>query len=450
MAQREPNRLLAVLLAETDWTAGELARAVNTLGSAQGMRLRYDRTSVAHWLSGSRPRGPVPSLIAAALTERLARPVTPGDAGLSRSSAPPTRQPERAAGLADYEHSVFSLIRADVDPTRHTFATRTTYTVSALKLPAVASPPTRPRTRLSHHGTATNQHLQSMRDMTRLFATLYLRHGGGYARKALASYVAHDTAQALSFDQPEHLHGDLLTTTSQLLHQLAEMTADCGNEGLAQQYLHRALLLAAQAGDRNQYLITLRTLSSQALRLGNRHYANHLVRAALEHTNTATSPAIKSFLHSQRAVTLSCLNHSQASHDHLQAAEHHHALAESAAGPFTDYPRAALDYQRAQALHAMQEHGAEQRAYSSAIRQRPDSHHRPAALTQAKFAHHLLNTGEIEPSCAHWHAFLDHYAHLHSSQADHAFSLLTHQIRAYQHHPKVKVLLDRIRTVKPH
>lgn len=68
MARRDANGLLAALIAEADWTAGELARAVNGLGMAQGLCLRYDRTSVAHWLTGSRPRprslilSPPPSL----------------------------------------------------------------------------------------------------------------------------------------------------------------------------------------------------------------------------------------------------------------------------------------------------------------------------------------------------------------------------------------------------
>ncbi|GAQ51359.1 hypothetical protein [Streptomyces acidiscabies] len=53
MSRRGRNEWLAGLLAEGRWSAGQLAHAVNTRGAAHGMTLRYDRSSVAHWLSGS-------------------------------------------------------------------------------------------------------------------------------------------------------------------------------------------------------------------------------------------------------------------------------------------------------------------------------------------------------------------------------------------------------------
>ena len=81
MAHRHANDRLAALLREADWTNGELAHAVNTLGAAEGLSLRYDRTSVAHWLSGTRPRPPVPDLVAAALTQRTGRLVIAEDTG---------------------------------------------------------------------------------------------------------------------------------------------------------------------------------------------------------------------------------------------------------------------------------------------------------------------------------------------------------------------------------
>ncbi|MFD7512563.1 hypothetical protein ACFV5N_24940, partial [Streptomyces sp. NPDC059853] len=58
--RRGPNHQLRALLREAGWTQQELARAVNTLGTETGTPLRYDRTAVAHWLSGTQPRHPVP------------------------------------------------------------------------------------------------------------------------------------------------------------------------------------------------------------------------------------------------------------------------------------------------------------------------------------------------------------------------------------------------------
>ncbi len=58
--RRVANAWLGDLLAEAGWSGAELARAVNALGTLHGLALRYDRTAVAHWLSGTRPRRPVP------------------------------------------------------------------------------------------------------------------------------------------------------------------------------------------------------------------------------------------------------------------------------------------------------------------------------------------------------------------------------------------------------
>ncbi|WP_055496220.1 hypothetical protein [Streptomyces albus] len=91
MGRRTPNRQLAALLAESGWNAGELARAVNALGTKYGLRLRYDRTAVAHWLEGSRPRPPVPGLVAQVFGRRLGRVVHVGETGLARRRQPGTR-----------------------------------------------------------------------------------------------------------------------------------------------------------------------------------------------------------------------------------------------------------------------------------------------------------------------------------------------------------------------
>lgn len=77
MARRQPNEPLAALLVEARWSAGELARAVNALGEAHALTLRYDRASVAHWIKGSRPRAPVPEFVAGALSRHTCRLVTP-------------------------------------------------------------------------------------------------------------------------------------------------------------------------------------------------------------------------------------------------------------------------------------------------------------------------------------------------------------------------------------
>ncbi|TDD28861.1 hypothetical protein E1287_32155, partial [Actinomadura sp. KC06] len=77
------------LLAEANWSGRELAEAVNACGSEIAYELRYQRGAVSHWLSGMRPRPPVPGLIAEALSRRLGRPITLADAGFESAPARP-------------------------------------------------------------------------------------------------------------------------------------------------------------------------------------------------------------------------------------------------------------------------------------------------------------------------------------------------------------------------
>ncbi|KPC92274.1 tol-pal system YbgF family protein [Streptomyces albus] len=85
---RTPNRALRALLAETEWTQAAFARALARIGAEVGIHLRYDRTSVAHWLRGSRPDPRVQHLMAEAFSRRLGRPVTVAELGMRCGPGP--------------------------------------------------------------------------------------------------------------------------------------------------------------------------------------------------------------------------------------------------------------------------------------------------------------------------------------------------------------------------
>ncbi|MGH3312942.1 MAG: helix-turn-helix domain-containing protein, partial [Streptomyces sp.] len=88
-----PNAPLRLLLAETEWTQEAFARAIGRAAAEAGVRLGYDRTSVAHWLRGARPSPRVQGFIAEALSRRLGRPVTVTQLGMGdgRSGGPGPR-----------------------------------------------------------------------------------------------------------------------------------------------------------------------------------------------------------------------------------------------------------------------------------------------------------------------------------------------------------------------
>jgi hypothetical protein len=69
------------LLDEIGWTPETLARAVNRFAQRQGRPERVHLKTPFRWRTGASPRAPWPTLVAAVLSERLHRTITPADLG---------------------------------------------------------------------------------------------------------------------------------------------------------------------------------------------------------------------------------------------------------------------------------------------------------------------------------------------------------------------------------
>ncbi|MFJ6841779.1 hypothetical protein ACIQRE_03800 [Streptomyces griseoluteus] len=440
MTGKKPNQRLAALLAEAEWSGADLGRSVNALGRAQNLSLQYDRTSVAHWLSGTRPRHPAPGLIAAALSRRLGRPVTAADAGLTRTPQPAATSPGLMAESHSTRHALITTLHADMDPVQRVRLTRSSYlplappvlrdAVGQLATPTPWQPDV-------HTPLAAVEELD---DMSEIFARLSLHYGGGHPRRLLTHYLA-DQAGTLLRAHPEHT--ELLAATGRLLHLLAAMTADADAQALAQRYYHLAYALAHQARHRHQAAITLRALSAQATLLRHQRYAHDLSDAAVTAAGPRAPASVRAFLLAQRALTHAHLGDARPALAALTGAERAHEQASSLTGPFTSYPRAALDFQRGAVLARLGEHQAAQRAFERSISQRNGSEHRPLALTHARTATHLLGTGHLDAACHHWHAFLDHFPHLESAPARENLASLTRHLLPHRRRPPVAALLDR-------
>ncbi|MEU4272602.1 hypothetical protein [Streptomyces sp. NPDC026092] len=446
MARREANGLLAALLGEADWTGGELARAVNGLGTAQGLRLRYDRTSVAHWLTGSRPRPPIPDLVAAAFSRRVGRLVLAAETGL----AAPERSWESllAPGAASVVGGLITLCRAEARPEPRAFLARSGYALTALALPSWRSPPAaQPVTpAVSGFRRPVPEDVQLLQEMARVYAALSRSHGGAHARSALAAYIGDDVSRLLGgAPGVGQLHDDARVAVAQLVHVLAVMTGDAGREGLAQRYFSHALALAHQAGDRRQYAITLRAMSSQALRLLHHRRADELAHAALTVHGEPGDPTVLSFLLVQRALTSAHRGERLVALADLAAAERRHERAVHEGAPFVAYPPSGLHYQRAEVFLALGDDAEGRAALRSALAHRPPGDHRQVALTHARLAESLLGVGHLEEACGHWSRFLDRYPHLHSRQVDRSLSELVRRLRPHQRQRHAAAVLDQAR-----
>ncbi|MEU8777417.1 sporulation protein [Streptomyces sp. NPDC048606] len=106
---REPNEKLGAVLALAGISNAGLARRVNDLGAQRGLTLRYDKTSVARWVSkGMVPQGAAPHLIAAAIGAKLGRPVPLHEIGLADADPAPE------VGLA-FPRDVGAAVRSATD-----------------------------------------------------------------------------------------------------------------------------------------------------------------------------------------------------------------------------------------------------------------------------------------------------------------------------------------------
>ncbi|MFJ7768073.1 hypothetical protein ACIQ1J_06565 [Streptomyces sp. NPDC097107] len=451
-ARPRGNPQLAALLAEARLSAAELARRVNALAAAQQITLTYDRTSVAHWLKGSKPRQPVPDLVALALGRHIGRPVTAEETGLAPPSAAARPRAGGQQSPEDRARGLASLCRADIDPSHRAALVREIY-VPLADLPvwrppsASAEPPLPPLPSAPQLAAVDGPRLSHL---TNVFADLWDRYGGGHARSALAAYMADDVCRLLALPGSSRPRDCQFSGAAQLVHVLARMTADAGHAQLAQHYYAGALALAETAGDRKVYAITLRAMSVQAVRLGFLAQGWETADRAVHVADSRCGPAAQAFVLSQRAVVHARLHREkEALADLAQAeAEHSHATS-TPAGPFTSYPRSGLEFQRAEVFDALGSAEDAIRALASAARRRSDAQRRPKALTQARLAALLLRAGRLDAACAQWHAFLSSYPHLRSAEADAALRDLREGLRPYQRHESAAGVLRHARACTP-
>ncbi|MFI9048009.1 hypothetical protein [Streptomyces sp. NPDC053427] len=464
---RRPNTLLRALLAEARWTQGSLARAVNIVAAEVGLELDYDRTAVAHWLSGTQPQPPVPQLVAEALTRRLERLVTASEAGLAAEGEPPAPGAGPGAALRP-EASLAELCRTESDPVRRLPAQAQPYRVTELTRvcgdppeggipapgpPAPPAPPDPPggREPPGPHDGDTATELALMRSAVRFYAAAFNAHGGRNARSALAAYLADDVLPRLRAPQPAPVHRTLLVEASRLSFLLARMYEDSSVQGLAQRHFLAALSLAEESGDRVAGAVVLRGLSAQGLALGHRQASLQAAEAAAAAARGAGGPT-GTFLLAQLAVAQAACGLRAAALDSLGRAE----LAMAAggpegrtAGPFDAYSRAAFEYQRAETLRKVGDIAGARAAMNRSLAHRSPEDHRGLALSYAQRAEMLAGAGHVEEACASWHSFLDQYSHVRSGAAKAAVTRSRKILIPFRHLPAAAVLLARLAAVAP-
>ncbi|WP_405585652.1 hypothetical protein [Streptomyces sp. NBC_01092] len=322
---RTPNDRLRELIRESDWTYEALARAVNTLGASSGLRLRYDRTAIAQWIRGVRPRPPVPELAAEALSRKLGRTVTVTDTGLAPAGMPGAALP----GSPDPLVRLGELREAYLDPVLRESMRRSllagdwpspdwaddgsaggTGLGGPVQRPSTGGPPCR----------VGMGEVDALEATSRFYNEVWDAFGGGHGTSALAACLADDVAVWLRSPMADGVRTALMSRAAELTLRLALMYFEDGHYGFAQRYLGTAAQLARDAGDRTMYVTVLARAATAARDLGQYRKAAHLADAG-QALLTACDADTVSFAQGEFAIAYAAVDDVRAAQRCLDSAE---------------------------------------------------------------------------------------------------------------------------------
>jgi hypothetical protein len=324
-AVSEPNEALAQLIEEADQLDGcslaGLARRVNTLGYDEGLTLRYDYTAVHRWVKkGERPRPPVPSLLARALSEKLGRRITPADFGMTDAESLASRGLRYPASPLTTVDTLYELGKADVK--------RRSVIKAPFALAALAAP-SRDWLLAILDETANERgprkvglkQVEGIREMFRLFQEMDVMRGGGHGRVALVEYMNSYVLPLLRRKHDPAVEPLLYQAASEQAYLVGWMAYDDGQHGLAQRYLIQSLRLAQASGDAKLGAHVLAGMSDQANLLGHPHEALKLAKSGQRGITLHDSPACLADLYILEARAHAALHDERATAKAVRRAE---------------------------------------------------------------------------------------------------------------------------------
>ena len=427
---RDPNEKLRHLLAVAGWTRERLARAVNAVAAESGRTLTYDRTSVSHWLRGALPRGETPLYVAEALSRRLGRLVTPGEAGFPLAGQ--RKQGENSAARTDPFTALRELAGADLSSIWTGLPERRLYRQADLAVPGwpeVTSPRSAPE--------VAPPAGEALAAMTSAFASADQRFGGGHARGALVAYLAGDVVDAARRIPAGSGRRAVCAAAATACDLAGFMAFDSHLHGLALAYFRIALRLAVEAEDRDIYATVLHDISLQAWTLGDTASAARIAELAVAAQEGGHRGRRMAELLGHLAVTHAALHQQDAARRALTSAED--VLTTTGAESAT------VAYQRAVVLEYAGRLTESQRAFAVSVKQRTSAERRSRALTSARLAGLRLRTGQMEKARESIRDLLDDHAGLTSARVDAALGELTRHLARDRRHPSSNVLLLELR-----
>ncbi|MEV7690083.1 MFS transporter [Streptomyces bungoensis] len=336
--QRGPNEKLGAVLALAGISNAGLARRVNDLGAQRGLTLRYDKTSVARWVSkGMVPQGAAPHLIAAAIGQKLGRPVPLHEIGLADADPAPE------VGLA-FPRDVGQAVRSATELYRLDLAGRRagsggiwqslagSFAVSAYATPAsrwlitpADSSVAREANSAEDSGAPIkvgHSDVQKLREAAEDARRWDSKYGGGDWRSSMVPECLRvEAAPLLLASYSDEVGRALFGATAELTRLAGWMAFDTGQQEAAQRYYIQALRLARAAADVPLGGYVLASMSLQATYRGFGDEGVDLAQAALERNRGLATARTMSFFRLVEARAHARASDAQAAGAALKAAE---------------------------------------------------------------------------------------------------------------------------------
>ncbi|MGW6395759.1 MFS transporter [Streptomyces sp. NPDC055103] len=474
--QRGPNEKLGTVLALAGISNAGLARRVNDLGSQRGLTLRYDKTSVARWVSkGMVPQGAAPHLIAAAIGQKLGRPVPLHEIGLADADPAPE------VGLA-FPRDVGEAVRSATDLYRLDLAGRRaggggiwqslagSFAVSAYATPASrwlitpADPsvereaprpgsggedPGSAAAAAAEHARVGHSDVAKLREAAEDARRWDSKYGGGDWRSSMVPECLRvDAAPLLLGSYSDEVGRALFGATAELTRLAGWMAFDTGQQEAAQRYYIQALRLARAAADVPLGGYVLASMSLQATYRGFADEGVDLAQAALERNRGLATARTMSFFRLVEARAHAKAGDGPAAAAALKAAEGW--LERSRAGDadptwlgFYSYDRFCAD--AAECYRDLKAPREVRRFTEQALSRPTEEFVRSHGLRLVVSAVAELESGNLDAACAAGTRAVEVAGRISSARTTEYVRDLLHRLEPYGDEPRVVELRERAR-----
>ncbi|MBD0709267.1 MULTISPECIES: MFS transporter [unclassified Streptomyces] len=472
--QRGPNEKLGTVLALAGISNAGLARRVNDLGTQRGLTLRYDKTSVARWVSkGMVPQGAAPHLIAAAIGQKLGRPVPLHEIGLADADPAPE------VGLA-FPRDVGEAVRSATDLYRLDLAGRRTgggiwqslagsFAVSAYATPTSRwlitpadpsvereAPRPAPGARTGAGTGAVAEHVRvghsdvaKLREAAEDARRWDSKYGGGDWRSSMVPECLRvDAAPLLLGSYSDEVGRALFGATAELTRLAGWMAFDTGQQEAAQRYYIQALRLARAAADVPLGGYVLASMSLQATYRGFADEGVDLAQAALERNRGLATARTMSFFRLVEARAHAKAGDGPAAATALKSAEGWLERSREGDGDpswlgFYSYDRFCAD--AAECYRDLKMPREVRRFTEQALSRPTEEFVRSHGLRLVVSAVAELESGNLDAACAAGTRAVEVAGRISSARTTEYVRDLLHRLEPYGHEPRVMELRERAR-----